>query len=118
MLPPGTVIEVAPPALPDITTVAPGPTNVLIMPVPGAPGKTGAPGDNANIYNEVPTGTQDGTNEVFSLVHNFVSRSTIVFRNGLREQIGYSYHETPPNQITFTTAPLVDDVLTVDYLVE
>lgn len=116
-LPPGATVQVAPPGLPGLTVVPPAATNVLVMPVPGAPGQTGPPGDNTGVFNEVPQGTQDGENDVFTTAYAFVSGSTAVVRNGLREQLGYSYIEVAPNGITFTTAPLVDDVLTVDYLV-
>ena len=122
-------LEVAPALSFDID-VAPGPA-AAVTPVPGAPvalvatpgqrgqtGPEGPSGANAPIAGEVPTGTKDGVNEIFTLVWPFVLGTTAVFRNGIRELRGTGYLETAPNQITFTTAPLVDDELVVDYLIQ
>jgi hypothetical protein len=117
LLPSGAVVTLAPPGPPQIAVVPPGPTPVLIMPVPGVPGVEGPSGSNAPVENEIPGGTQNGVNEVFTLVNSYLAGSTQVFRNGLRERLNVGYNESGAAQITFTTAPLVTDVLTVDYLI-
>jgi hypothetical protein len=91
---------------------------VTIVPWPGALGPQGPPGNNAPVIGETPSGTQNGTNEVFTLVHSYAADSTAVYRNGLREVLNVGYTESGAGQITFTTPPLSSDVLTVDYLVQ
>lgn len=81
---------------------------------PGRAGQTGAPGTGAKA-SEIPTGTKDGANKVFTLTQPYNSGTTSVYRNGLREMLGFGYDETPPQSITFSEAPLADDDLLVDY---
>lgn len=83
------------------------------IPIPGPPGP---PGDAAAVYNESPSGLQDGVNTVFTLANTPQSSSTAVYRNGLREYLGVGYVESGAD-IVFTTPPLADDVLTADYLI-
>lgn len=80
-------------------------------------GPQGASGNAAPVTGETPTGIQDGVNEVFTLANRILPGSTAVYRNGLREIRGIGYDETGTSAITFTTAPLPGDVLTVDYLI-
>ncbi len=67
-------------------------------------------------YSEALSGTQNGTNEVFTTAHNYISGTTVVWRNGLREVLGVGYTESGTGQITFTTAPLTSDVIRIDYV--
>jgi hypothetical protein len=90
---------------------------VLIVAVEGEQGPPGPPGDAEPIFNETPSGVQDGSNTVFTLAEGPQANSTTVYRNGLREYLGVGYTETESG-ITFTTAPLPDDEITVDYLME
>lgn len=69
-----------------------------------------------SVFGEVPTGTKNGTNLVFTTSQNFVTNSTVVFRNGAREMLNIGYTETAPNSIHFTTAPRSDDQIILDYL--
>ena len=73
-------------------------------------------GGAAQVYGEIPSGTQNGTNETFTLANSFITGSTCVFRNGLRERLGVGYTESSPT-IVFTTAPMSNDVIEVDYLI-
>jgi hypothetical protein len=64
------------------------------------------------------TGLKNGINKVFTLSYNYVLQSTKVYLNGIRltPGSGYDYTETNPNQITFAYAPVVDDLIIVDYI--
>lgn len=77
-------------------------------------GPTAASG--TSIFGEIPTGTKNGTNLVFTLAHNFTPGSVAVYRNALRESNPANFTETTPNKITFVTAPLSSDDINVDYL--
>lgn len=63
-------------------------------------------------------GVQNGINKVFQTSHNFVSGSTQVFLNGLRQFKGSDKHytETGSNEITFIEAPVSDDDIIIDYI--
>jgi len=67
-------------------------------------------------YSEALTGTQNGSNEVFTTTDNYISGTTVLWRNGLREVLGVGYTESGAGQITFTTAPLTTDVIRIDYV--
>lgn len=118
------VIDVSVPQSVDILAVAntvdispdPQGATVVLIAAPGPPGPRGAPGDNAGIYGESPTGTRDGVNTVFTLSSSPATGSTAVYRNGLRELLGSGYMVSGA-VITFSAPPLADDVLTVDYLI-
>lgn len=68
------------------------------------------------IAGEAPSGTKNGINLVFTLTQDYLTTTTSVFRNGLREQLSVGYTESGSATITFTTAPLSSDIVTVDYL--
>jgi hypothetical protein len=78
----------------------------------------GGGGGITTVIGEVPTGTKDGSNAVFIVGHSFQTASTAVYRNGLRERLGVGYTESGGNTLTFTTAPLTDDDLSVDYVLQ
>jgi hypothetical protein len=88
-----------------------------VVTVEGPAGPQGTPGTNTAVAGETPTGVQNGVNTVFTTAQVFLLGSTAVYRNGLREHLGVGYTETNTTTITFTTAPLASDVLTVDYIV-
>ena len=90
---------------------------IILYPVPGAGGPRGAPGTNSQVVGEVPAGTQNGVNTVFTTANTFVAGTTVVYRNGLREYRGYGYTESLGTTITFSEAPLVDDMIELDYQV-
>lgn len=115
---PATGFEIATPAV-DVTPAAGGP-QVLVVAVPGPrgpAGETGLPGNGVSIFNEIPSGAKDGINLVFALAHTPQAGTTMVYRNGLREQLSVGYIESGA-EITFTTAPLSSDEITADYLME
>lgn len=113
--PAAVTLEVATPAV-DVTPDPDG-AQVIVVATPGPPGPAGPPGDGAQVFNEQPSGTQNGVNVEFTLAHTPQTGSTSVYRNGLREVLGVGY-SVSGSDITFTTAPLSSDVLTVDYLME
>lgn len=63
------------------------------------------------------SGLQNGINKVFTTSFPFVSGSTIVYINGVRQFMGASkdYIETGANEITFALAPYLDDDIIVDF---
>jgi hypothetical protein len=75
----------------------------------------GGGGGSSQVFGEVPSGTLNGINTTFTTSQNFVSGTTSVFRNGLREQLSVGYTESSPH-IVFSAAPLSSDVITVDYV--
>lgn len=119
------VIEVSVPQSTDIEVVAdsvdvvadPNGPQVIVVATPGPPGPPGPPGDGAPVFGEKPTGTQNGINVSFTLIHTPQAGSTSLYRNGLREVLGVGYSVSGAD-ITFSTAPLSSDEITVDYLME
>ncbi|MFZ5988553.1 MAG: hypothetical protein ACOYWZ_15705 [Bacillota bacterium] len=69
------------------------------------------------VYNELPSGVINGTNKIFTTINNFITGTTRVFLNGLRQQKGdgKDYIESGVNEITFTDAPVTGDILVIDY---
>jgi hypothetical protein len=97
-------------------SVSAGGNAVILVPTPGVPGPEGPPGTSTPIVGEVPAGTRNGVNENFTTLYGFVAASTAVYRNGLREVLNIGYLETSSTTIQFTTAPLVSDYISIDYL--
>lgn len=64
------------------------------------------------------TGPQDGTNNRFSTVHEFVTGSTKLYLNGVRQfaGVGKDYIEDNDTQVLLAVPPAVDDNLTIDYI--
>lgn len=64
------------------------------------------------------TGLRNSSNKLFTLSANFVANTTKVYVNGLRytKGSGYDYVETGNNQITFSIAPDLGDLIVVDYI--
>lgn len=69
-----------------------------------------------NVYDEVPSGTINGVNTVFTTANDFISTTIRVYFNGLRERQGGCYTVTDTNEITFTSAPKTGDEILVDYI--
>ena len=107
-------VSVSTPATPavNVSTIS---QPFTVVTLEGPPGPRGLPGSGVSVNGETPTGTQNGSNVVFTLANDFQSGSVRMYRNGIRGQEGYDFTETPPNQITFTTAPNADDAIIVDY---
>ena len=62
-------------------------------------------------------GLRNSANLVFATIYNYVVNSTKVYRNGIRmtKGVGYDYTEIGTNQIMFTQAPDLGDLLIIDY---
>lgn len=69
------------------------------------------------VFNEVPSGTVDGSNTVFTTASNYLSGTTALYLNGLRQTLNSSYSETGSDEITFSSAPQVSDEIIIDYIV-
>jgi len=69
-------------------------------------------------YDDAVTGLRNSVNTVYTTSQNFVSGSTRVFVNGVRQSRGgiYDYTETAANQITFNYAPDNGDLIVIDYI--
>ena len=72
----------------------------------------------ATDYDNTVTGLRNSSNTVYTTSQNFVSGSTRVFVNGVRQSRGasYDYTETGANQITFNYAPDAGDLIVIDYI--
>ena len=57
-------------------------------------------------------GTKNGINTIFTTTYNFVTGTTRVYVNGLKEQY---YTETDTNEITLDEAPISTDNLIINY---
>jgi hypothetical protein len=73
-----------------------------------------------HVYNEVMTGTIDGSNKIFTTATAFATGKLRVYLNGVRQILGDDYTVTDVDEITFTFAPKAapgnPDVVTCDYL--
>ncbi len=63
-------------------------------------------------------GNRDSLNKTFTLSAHYVPGTTRVFVNGIRYTPGvnYDYTEANGNQIVFTNAPDLGDLIIVDYI--
>jgi len=69
------------------------------------------------VMGEVPSGTINGTNTVFTLAAAPVANSEAVYLNGVRQRRGAGLDYTiSGNTITFVVAPQAGDSILVDYL--
>jgi len=63
------------------------------------------------------TGVLDGVNTVFTTTYNFVSGSSKIYLNGIRQIRDDQYTETGSDEITFTIPPFPTDDIIADYKV-
>lgn len=113
LLPSGAHVQVRPPGIPIVRAAPSSPTNLIVVPVPGARGQPGL--GVIPIYNEVPVGAINGINTSFTTLSPFEPGSTCVYVQGDRQQLGIDYSEVAPNTLLFAVAP--PDDLWVDYLI-
>lgn len=66
------------------------------------------------IVNDIPTGTINGINTLFTLTYDFVSSKLWIYLNGLKLYPD-DYALISPNQIQFQDAPLPGDRISVNY---
>lgn len=88
---------------------------VLFAVTRGAPGPPGSPGGggSAQTIGEIPTGAIDGVNATYLTTAAFQPNTAAVYLNGLRERF---ITESTSTTVTFDTAPLAGDLVTIDYL--
>lgn len=77
---------------------------------------SGGGGTTDLITGEVPTGTINGVNNIFTTSANFATGSLHVYKNGVRMKGGgVDYSETASNEFTMVVAPAIGTTLIVDY---
>ncbi len=93
------------------------PTNTTYWQLLASKGDTGASGAGSSqeVYNEIPSGTINNSNTVFTTVNNYVAGKIRIYINTARQTIINDYTETGVNEVTFTSAPRTGDILIVDY---
>lgn len=91
---------------------------VIFAATPGAAGSQGPPGEGVQVFGEIPTGTRDGVNAVFTTANPYRATRTAVYRNGIREIRGTCFTESGAAEITFSTPPLDTDDITIDYIIQ
>ncbi len=67
------------------------------------------------VKNEVPSGTLNGSNTVFTLANTPAPNSESVYLNGVRQKKDSNDYTISGDTITFTDAPQSTDILLVDY---
>lgn len=69
------------------------------------------------IANEIPSGTVNGSNKIFTTSQIFVFKSTRLFMNGSRQVLGIDYTEDSVTfqKVNFTTAPPSGAHIIIDY---
>ncbi len=82
----------------------------------GIPGPRGPRGEVAGtaVVGEVPSGTIDDSNTVFTLTHTPDSGTLKIYLNGARQKITEDYILSG-GTITFISAPSSGSILIVDY---
>lgn len=97
-------------------TVAPATGTVLLCDYALGDG-TNVVGGNSLVSDEVPTGTVNGTNKVFTTAQGYVGATLQVFINGVKQKRTVDFVETTPSTGTFTMdeAPLTGDAIFVCY---
>lgn len=94
-------------------TVAPKVVGVVA--ITGPRGQPGPPGQGLFIWGELPQGTKNNANVVFSLENTIKPGSTALYRNGLRQLLNLHYHEQAPNLVVIDDPPNPDDDISIDY---
>jgi hypothetical protein len=82
----------------------------------GSMGGGGGGGGITAVYGEIPTGTINGVNTIFSTIFAFTPNLLAVFLNGIRLRRTNDYTEIGSNTFQLVTAPLSGDSLSVDYI--
>lgn len=67
------------------------------------------------VKNEVPSGTLNGSNTVFTLANTPTAGSVHLYLNGIRQRAGGQDYSITDDTITFVTAPETGDILLADY---
>jgi hypothetical protein len=134
LAPPTVTLELVPPTAgvqvdPESTEVAlaapqviveAGPSTVVFAVTTGPPGEVGPVGpggSGAVIIGTSLGGAQNGVNVVFTTPDVYISNSTGLYVNGLRQRRSVDYTESASGQITFSDAPAAADHLSIDYTI-
>lgn len=67
------------------------------------------------VIGETPSGAVNGSNATFTTAQNFVPESVQVFINGVSQTYGIDYYTTGTNTIILNVAPVVGDILRLNY---
>lgn len=67
------------------------------------------------VVRETPSGTINGSNTNFTLANTPISGTEMVFLNGLLQKSGGADYSISSSTITFTVAPVTNDVILVTY---
>lgn len=75
-------------------------------------------GTNSIIIGEVPSGSINGSNAVFTLARSYIAGSVDVKVNGISQARTTHFTETSPSlgTITLSDAPTTGDIVTIDYM--
>lgn len=76
----------------------------------------GAASPGSMVSNEVPGGLKNGVNINFTTANPFVTSSTHLYINGLRQQLGVHYYESGVQQLNIPDSIQSSDILIVDYI--
>ena len=68
------------------------------------------------LFGEPLIGTVDGVNTVFTTTFSYQDEKTYPYINGQQQELGSDYTESADKEITFTFAPLIGDVLFIQYI--
>lgn len=95
--------------------------------VPGAPrniteairtvGAAFGNSDDSGFYNMAISGLINGVNEVFTVTFPYVTGSTRIYLNSVRQRLGIDYFETDVSEITFVNPPTSGSTLVIDYTI-
>jgi len=70
------------------------------------------------VSNETPSGLINGSNAIYTTANNYISGSTRVYVDGVRQELGLHYTETGSNQITIDSGYILQtgDRMIIDYI--
>lgn len=68
------------------------------------------------VSNEVPGGLKNGVNINFTTANPFITSSTHLYINGLRQQLGVHYYESGVQQLNIPDSAQSSDILILDYI--
>jgi PPE-repeat protein len=79
-------------------------------------GGGGTPTSGVLIWGETPAGAINGTNKNFTTANSYAAGQLGVYVNGVRQRRPDDYAETSATTFQLVSAPLVGDILSVDYI--
>ena len=79
------------------------------------PGAGGSSSTNTQVKSEVPAGLINGVNATFTSAFPFNGSTLEVFKNGQKLTVINDFNITNSTTFILTTAPLILDILTINY---